>query len=133
VQPVALAYDPLAGPRHRAYVSFAPAIAPTPGRLTEAVDAALRAATPLTPGQLAATALRRDESLYAAADEAIATARDECRPIEPALLAPSPERRAGLRRAFERARRRGAGDPLVRRLALELESAGASPGSGLRR
>jgi hypothetical protein len=80
-----------------------------------------------------AAALLRDESLYAAADEAIATAGDEGRPIEPALLAPTGERREALRRAFERARRRGAGDPPVCRLARELESARASPGSGLRR
>lgn len=124
VQPVALTYDPLVGGRTLAYVAFTAPIEPGPGRLLPAVEEALRTTMPLTAGQLAATsvlegdgpaaALRRDE-------EAIDRARVEARPVEPALLGPGRERT--LTEALARARRRGPSDPLIQRLARELESA----------
>lgn len=127
VQPVALAYDPLAPGRRRAYVSFAPPLEPTPGRLRPAVTRALRAATPLTPGQLAAAAVLAGDaspaSVRADAAATIARAREEGRPVEPALLAGDAERARALGHALERARRRGPADPLVMRMARELESA----------
>jgi 1-acyl-sn-glycerol-3-phosphate acyltransferase len=127
VQPVALAYDPLVPGRTRAYVSFTEALEPAPGRLVADVDRTLRAATPLTPGQLAAGAVLAGDasapSFARSAGEAIARARAEGRPVEPALLRGPAERGRALRWALARARRRGADDPLVRRLAREIESA----------
>jgi 1-acyl-sn-glycerol-3-phosphate acyltransferase len=126
VQPVALAYDPLAPGRPRAYVSFASPLEPVPGQgqLRPAVTRALRAATPLTPGQLAAAAvLSGDPSPARSAYAALARAREEGRPVEPALLGGPGERERALHAALERARRRGGDDPVIRRLARELESA----------
>jgi 1-acyl-sn-glycerol-3-phosphate acyltransferase len=127
VQPVALAYDPLAGARTRAYVAFTAPLAPGPERLVAAVGQALRAATPLTPGQLAATAVVNGaasvNALSSIASREIARARGENRPIEPELLESSRARERTLRRALVRARRRGPGDPGIQRLARELQSA----------
>jgi 1-acyl-sn-glycerol-3-phosphate acyltransferase len=124
VQPVALAYDPLVSGRTRAYVAFAAAIEPGQGRLVPAVTRALRASTPLTPGQLAASAVIGGDAspagLERAAARAVSRARQEGRPIEPALLGRGRERT--LAHALGRARRRGPSDPLVQRLARELES-----------
>jgi 1-acyl-sn-glycerol-3-phosphate acyltransferase len=125
VQPVALAYDPLVSGRTRAYVAFAPPVDPRQGRILPTVERAIRAATPLTPGQLAATAVlagdASDASLRRAGQDAIDRAREEGRPLEPALLGPGRER--VLSQALARARRRGPGDRLVQRLARELASA----------
>jgi 1-acyl-sn-glycerol-3-phosphate acyltransferase len=125
VQPVALAYDPLVRGRTRAYVTFARAIEPRSGRLVPAVTRALRAATPLTAGQLAATAVIGGDvsprGLCRAAGNAIDRAHAEGRPVEPALLGSARERT--LTEARVRACRRGAGDRLIQRLARELESA----------
>jgi 1-acyl-sn-glycerol-3-phosphate acyltransferase len=125
VQPVALAYDPLVSGRTRAYVAFTAPIEPGQGRILPAVDRALRAAMPLTAGQLAATAVLAGDgssaALRRAGKEAIHRAREEQRPVEPALLGPSRERL--LTQALVRARRRSACDPVIQRLARELESA----------
>ncbi len=126
VQPVALAYDALVPGRRHAYVSFAAPLEANRGQLRPAVTRALRAATPLTPGQLAAAAVLAGDTAWTAfahaARDAIARARGEGRPVEPALLEGDAQRGV-LRFALEAARRRGPGDPLVQRLAREFESA----------
>jgi hypothetical protein len=90
-----------------------------------AVDRALRAALPLTAGQLAAAAVTEGDAssaaLRRAGQAAIARAREEGRPVEPALLGPGRDRTLG--EALTRARRRGPNDPLIQRLARELASA----------
>ena len=125
VQPVALAYDPLVSGRTRAYVAFTAPIEPGQGRLVPAVDRALRGTMPLTPGQLAATAVLEGNTsasaLRRAGGEATDRARAEGRPLEPALLGPGRERALG--EALSRARRRGPSDALIQRLARELASA----------
>ena len=125
VQPVALAYDPLVSGRTRAYVAFTDPIEPRPGRILHAVQRAMRATMPLTPGQLAATAvldgLASASAFGRTAEAAIDRAREEGRPLEPALLGPGRQR--ALSEALSRARRRGPSDPLVQRLARELASA----------
>jgi hypothetical protein len=125
VQPVALAYDPLVPGRRRAYVSFAPALEPVPGQLRAAVTRALRAASPLTPGQLAATAVRAGvvspEAVERSAADEISRARSDGRPVEPELTGPG--RARSLTVALARARRLGPADPLIQRLAREFESA----------
>ncbi|HUA07578.1 MAG TPA: lysophospholipid acyltransferase family protein [Solirubrobacteraceae bacterium] len=124
VQPVAISYDPLAGSRPRVYVSIAPRIVPTPGRLTRDVADALRRATPLTAGQIVAWQLGRDGTrLDDGAADWIARARADERPVEPALL--GRRRLAALREARRRALRRGAADPVIAGLATELEDAHA--------
>ncbi len=132
VQPIAIAYDPLRPGRTRAYVSIAPPLEPAPGTLAQTVTDALRAATPLTPGQLAATAVIAAgdgakpsvSSLAREAEQWIARAHARGRPVEPALEQPARRART-LREALAHARRRGGEDPVVRRLARELESAHA--------
>ena len=123
VQPVAMSYDPLAGSRPRVYVSIAPAVVPAPGRLTTDVADALRRATPLTAGQIVAWQLGRgvtsEAELEATAADWITRARTEGRPLEPALL--GRERVAILRAAHRRALARGPDDPVIRRLATELD------------
>lgn len=125
VQPVALAYDPLVSGRRRAYVSFAPALEPVAGQLRPAVTRALRAATPLTPGQLAAAAVLAGVASRPAfersAVDAVARAHADGRPVEPALEGSG--RGRTLAYALARARRLGPEDPVVRRLARELASA----------
>jgi 1-acyl-sn-glycerol-3-phosphate acyltransferase len=127
VQPVAVSYDPLAGPRPRVYVSIAPRVVPVPGRVASDVAAALRRAMPLTTGQIVAWQLARGATsateLDAAAAGWIARARSDGRAVEPALL--GPERLAALRRAHRVALRTGASDPAIGRLASELEDAHA--------
>jgi hypothetical protein len=59
--------------------------------------------------------------LRRAGAEWIARAQAHGRPIEPDLL--GARRRPVLAQAFARARRRGAGDQLIRALAQELQSA----------
>jgi hypothetical protein len=95
-------------------------------RLEGLVVNALRAATPLTPGQLAARALlgggrEAAGSFSLQADEWIARARAGARPLEPALESSS--RRRVLFEALQHARRRGSQHPTVRWLARELQSA----------
>jgi 1-acyl-sn-glycerol-3-phosphate acyltransferase len=125
VQPVATCYDPLAGPRPRVYVSVAPPIVPEPGRLLRDMSTALRRATPLTPGQIVAWQVTRGATspaeLETVASDWIGRARADGRPIEPALE--GPERRAILHGAYRSALRRGGTDPVVRRLAVELDDA----------
>jgi 1-acyl-sn-glycerol-3-phosphate acyltransferase len=128
VQPVALAYDPLGYGRVRAYVSIGTPLEPSGGTLGRLVADALRASTPLTPGQLAAFWLLQHgggaaeiRSLWREADEWVARARETGRPVEPALS--SGARRRVLLQALHRARRLGPRHPIVLRLARELESA----------
>jgi 1-acyl-sn-glycerol-3-phosphate acyltransferase len=125
VQPVATCYDPLAGPRPRVYVSVAPPIVPEPGRLLRDMSTALRRATPLTPGQIVAWRVTRGATspaeLETVASDWIGRARADGRPIEPALE--GPERSAILQAAYRSALRRGGTDPVVRRLAVELDDA----------
>ena len=125
VQPVATCYDPLAGPRPRVYVSVAQPIVPQPGRLNSDLMGALRRATPLTAGQIVAWQLGRGATspaqLDAVASDWIDRARADERPIEPGLE--GPRRRAILNGALRRALRRGATDPLIRRLSVELDDA----------
>ena len=125
VQPVAICYDHLAGPRAWVYVSVARAIEPTPGQLTDDVAVALRRATPLTAGQVVAWQLTRGAASLPEIEVAVADwierARAGERPIEPALL--GPERRAFLTGVRRRALRAGPSDPVIRGLAAELEDA----------
>jgi len=125
VQPVATCYDPLAGPRPRVYVSIAPPIVPQPGRLLGDVSTALRRATPLTAGQIVAWHLSRGArspaELDTIASDWIGRSRADGRPIEPALDGPG--RHEILRAAHRRALRRRADDPVIHRLAAELDDA----------
>jgi 1-acyl-sn-glycerol-3-phosphate acyltransferase len=118
IQPIGLSYDPLAGRRTRAYVSYAePFAVPPAGVAEEHVLETLRAAMPLTLGQLAAeAALDGGRVPDAVAAGAVAEARARGRPVEPELLAAP---RASLERALAAARRA----PLVTaRLARESRS-----------
>jgi hypothetical protein len=124
LQPIALAYDPLLGGRTRAYVSIACPLAPASEGIEQVVRDALRMATPLTAGQLAARAvLERSSSaeLDRAAQDLIARALAHGRPVAPELGGPG--RRLVLERALSRASRMGPASATVRRLARELESA----------
>jgi 1-acyl-sn-glycerol-3-phosphate acyltransferase len=122
VQPVGLAYDPLAGRRTRAYVSYAePFAVPQEGVAEERVLETLRAATPLTVGQLAAeAALDGGRVPDAVAAAAVAQARASGRPVDPELLAAP---RESLERAVAAARRAPAE---TTRLAREARSARGS-------
>jgi 1-acyl-sn-glycerol-3-phosphate acyltransferase len=124
VQPVAISYDPLTYGRTRAYVSFAPAIEPTHGTLEHDVTEAMRRATPLTPGQMAASVLSNGGSargLVRAAKQWIADADAEGRPVDPGLRGARTQ--LTLRTAFAIARSRGAAHTGIRSLAHELDSA----------
>ena len=124
VQPVAISYDAMTSGRPRAYVSVAPPVDPALGELADRVTARLRAAIPLTPGQIAATVVRRSGTaaeLRRAGAEWVARAQVDGRPIEPGLL--GCRRAALLSLAFAHARQRGPEDRLVRSLAQELSSA----------
>ncbi len=136
IQPVSIAYDPLVSGRPRAYVAVARALeitSPTsgPGNGAErgrAVTEALREGTPLTPGQLAASALHRGlttNAFLAEAEDYLTHARTSGRPVEPEL-----ERRGSRRillEALRRADRLGTRDPLIQRLAGEFRSAHETP------
>jgi 1-acyl-sn-glycerol-3-phosphate acyltransferase len=101
---LAIAYDPLVTGRPRAVVAFGARLDPADGPAEHRVLAALRAAMPLTAGQVAAHELvaaaeAGRESLLAgeldrAASSAVAAALAEGRPVERALR--GPERRARL-------------------------------------
>ncbi len=124
VQPVAISYDPLTFGRTRAYVSIAEAIEPVPKRVSDVVTDAMRRATTLSPGQIAAWTLLEGggtpRALAAAADQLINRAIAQGRPIEPGLRG---SRRASLLRvAHAQARQRGPRDPVIARLATELRS-----------
>jgi hypothetical protein len=121
VTPIALAIDPLAGRRPRAYVSLGEPLAPPPADLPGAVLAAWRRAMPLTVGQVAARALAEGGGAALAA-VAVAEARAAGRPVEPELV--GSQAQAAVERALAWARRRrGLADPAVRRLAAEQASA----------
>lgn len=127
IQPVSIAYDPLVSGRPRAYVAVARALEITSRNGAErgrAVTAALRAGTPLTPGQLAADALQRGltaTALLAEAEDYLMHARASGRPVEPGLERRG--RRQLLLDALRRADRLGAQDQVIQRLAAELRSA----------
>ena len=119
LQPIALAYDPLTRGRTRAYVALGDAL-DAADYSDERMLAALRAATPLTCGQVVAHELvaRRAPTAEHVA-EAVAEARAQRRPFDPALADPD-----------ERARRVGeavaaAPGADVSYLAREYESARA--------
>ncbi len=124
VQPVAISYDPLTYGRTHAYVSVAAPLEPVPPRLTEVLTSALRRATTLSAGQIAAWNLLEGDgsprALARGAEAWIARALADHRPIEPALLGPG--RTSVLRIAHARALRRGATDTVITRLATELEN-----------
>jgi len=124
VQPVAISYDPLTPGRTRAYVSVAPATPVRPGRLNHDLMAALLRAMPLTPGQIAAASVI-GACASIPAEDWVRRADGQGRPVEPALRG---QRGAlALRAALAQARRRGAGDPVVRSLARELECTALAP------
>jgi 1-acyl-sn-glycerol-3-phosphate acyltransferase len=131
IQPVSIAYDPLVSGRPRAYVAVARALelagspaAANGAERERAVTEALRAGTPLTPGQLAASALNRGlttNAFLAEAEDYLTHARVSGRPVEPGL-----ERRGSrelLLDARRIAERLGAQDPVIQSLAAELRSA----------
>jgi hypothetical protein len=128
IQPLGLAYDPLVRGRPRAFVAGgAPLVLPSRRESGAAVIAALRAATPLTAGHLAAELAMRDGSVPGAgrlareAARGIAAARERGRPVEPALLDPRrADRLAEARAAVERL---GARHPIVARTALTYATA----------
>ena len=124
VQPVAISYDPLTYGRTHAYVSVAAPLEPVPPRLTEVLTSALRRATTLSAGQIAAWNLLEGDgsprALARGAEAWIARALADHRPIEPALLGPG--RTSVLKIAHARALRRGATDTVITRLATELEN-----------
>ncbi|HEX7084542.1 MAG TPA: hypothetical protein VF186_10550 [Gaiellaceae bacterium] len=87
VQPVALAYDPLAPGRTRAYVSVGESFVPQLDSLDETILASLRRAMPLTAGQLAAEAALDGGTLPPrVVASAVERALAERRPVEPRLL-----------------------------------------------
>ncbi|MGH3002493.1 MAG: hypothetical protein ACRDM1_07535, partial [Gaiellaceae bacterium] len=87
VQPIALAYDPFGRGRPRAYVSVGEPFAPSTEGLEERLLGALRRATPLTAGQLAARAVLDGGRLPPrVAASAVELALQEQRPVEPYLL-----------------------------------------------
>ncbi|MBV9837571.1 MAG: 1-acyl-sn-glycerol-3-phosphate acyltransferase [Solirubrobacterales bacterium] len=123
VQPVAITYDPLPPGRPRAYVSVAPALEPSPRRLVGDLTEALRAATPLTVGQVVARFLLdpgRGGRLEHAAEEWVARAQAQRRPIEPALLAVGA--REELHATLTESRRLGSAHRIVKALSRELET-----------
>jgi hypothetical protein len=109
------------------YVSIAPRVVPLPGRVASDVAAALRRAMPLTTGQIVAWQLARGATsgaeLDAAAAEWIDRSRADRRPVAPSLL--GAERSAALRGAHRRALQHGVSNPIIGRLAAELEDAQA--------
>lgn len=122
--PIAIAYDPLGPGRTRAYVSVAPEFAPSSDGLRQTVRDALRRATPLTVGQLAASGFV--EGLTAWEVERFARgwlerAQGDGRPVAPELL--SAQRTRALERAYARAAVLGRSHVTVRRLHRELQSA----------
>jgi 1-acyl-sn-glycerol-3-phosphate acyltransferase len=124
VQPIAMAYDELVYGRAKAYVSIAPVLMSIEKAKTENVTRALRAATPLTAGQLAATTAATGggpRELAGLASEQVALARAQGRPVEPGL--DGEQRARALRIAFARARVLGVRHPTVARLAREFRSA----------
>lgn len=128
VQPVAIAYDPLTVGRPRAYVSVAPAVAPSAGGVRDAIAESVRRAIPLTTGQIAATVVRRGDgrrALIGTAAQAVRMARRDGRPIEPALL--DGRQAAALTLSYRQARRRGPEHQVVTALARELMTATGSP------
>ncbi len=124
LQPIAIAYDPLGPGRIRAYVSVAPELAPSTEGLRQLVRDALRRATPMTAGQLAASAIADGLQLGELERFArgwVERAHADRRPVAPELL--SPQQRRALTQAYSRAAVLGRSHVTVRRLARELESA----------
>jgi acyltransferase-like protein len=126
LQPVGLAYDPLARGRTRAVVSFGEPLGPPEEALEESVLSALRLATPLTCGQVVAGWIRsgRHGSAGAALGAAVERALAEGRNVDPELLEAGTRSRR-LRLALASADTWSDHDPRLAFLARELESAGA--------
>lgn len=130
ILPVGLSYDPLGRGRDRAYISALAPVAPTddPVALLEL----LRAAMPLTPGQVVAGALTAAEAageaistslLESEACRALARAREQGRQVEPALQSGAARRRR-LAEALEAAGRKRTA---LAFLAREYAELGSSP------
>lgn len=109
--PVALAYDPLVRGRPRVFVSIGEFTEPPGGNAEAAALELLRRTMPLTAGQIAAAGVD--------GDDAVRTALDAGRPVEPDLL-DAERRTARLAEAAEAARSRPADLPF---LANEYRSA----------
>ncbi len=87
--PVGLAYDPLGRGRTRVFVSLGPAVRPPNDDVEPATLRLLRRAMPFTCGQWVAHArLTGDEPGASRLAAAVATAQEDGRPVEPALLDP---------------------------------------------
>jgi hypothetical protein len=126
IQPLGLSYDPLVRGRPRVFVGVGAGIEPPWHEVDRRVLAALRLATPLTCGQVVAEALLRDaeaasDTVERALERAIASARKEGRPFDPALAGPGRRRR--LEEALAAGRRLGRRHETLRRLARRYESA----------
>ena len=127
ISPWAIGYDPLVRGRPRVVVSVRPSFAPEARGVEERVLAELRLAMPLTCGSLVAHELeagRTPAELAEALDTAVEEARAEGRNVERELerAATRGRRLSECLAALER-RGVGPGDPLLRRLAREYESA----------
>ncbi len=124
LQPVGLAYDPLARGRTRALVSFGEPLALPEEAFEDTVLSALRLATPLTCGQVVAGWIRsgRDGSAGAVLETEIERAVAEKRNVDPELLEAGTRSRR-LRFALASAGTWGDDDPRLAFLARELESA----------
>jgi 1-acyl-sn-glycerol-3-phosphate acyltransferase len=126
IQPVGIAYDPLSAGRTRALVAFTPAVAPPAGDVAATFLGLLRAAVPLTAGQVTAHAVARGECDPAAIAAELAAAVErssaEGRHVEPGLEREA-TRVARVAEGIAAAARRGRD---VAYLAREYESARAS-------
>jgi hypothetical protein len=103
VRPLAVAYDPLVKGRTRVHLAHGPPAELPKDDVEGALLALLRRAMPLTCGQVVASLLEAGAEAEVPAlerelAEAVATAREEGRPVEPDLKTP-----AGLRRRLAEA------------------------------
>ena len=126
LQPVGLAYDPLARGRTRALVSFGKPFAPPEQALENTLLSALRLAMPLTCGQVVAEWIRSGRPVPAGVslDAAVERAVEEGRSVDPALVDARTRSRA-LQHALAAADVLPDDDPRLGFLARELESARA--------
>jgi hypothetical protein len=121
VQPVAIAHDPFGRGRSRAFVGIGPSLGP-PGRDggERELLTALRRAMPLACGLAVAHGVASGEvrarDLPGVVERAVARARRDGRPIEPALEEDA-ARRARVEEALRAVRRLGAAHPSVKRAA----------------
>ena len=128
VQPLAIAHDPFARGRPRAFLSIGEALGPPPRRDGEReLLAALRRTMPLTCGLAVAhavadrTAPMRTADLASVVRRALERARRDGRPVEPALEHDS-ARSDRIAEAERAVRRLGPGHPSVRRAARTYQT-----------